>query len=81
VQDALDDVGGRWLNLWAPSDPIGSWVLVGADRPGVDGIDVRLADPTSLVVAADGTWPPLTGHSGYVSRPEYAAAVEELATR
>jgi hypothetical protein len=81
VQSALADVDGRWLNLWAPSDPIGSWVLVGAAHPGVDGIDVRLADPTSLVAAADGTWPPLTGHSGYVSRPEFAAATEDLATR
>jgi hypothetical protein len=56
-------------------------VLVGADQPGLDGIDVRLADPASLVAAADGTWPPLTGHSGYVLRPEFVAAVAELATR
>ena len=76
--DALRDIAERtapcWRNLWAPSDPIGSFVL---ERGGP--VDVRLLDPVSLRPDPSGALPPLVGHSGFLRRPEYLAAVDTLA--
>jgi hypothetical protein len=76
--DALRDVAERtapcWRNLWAPSDPIGSFVL---EQGGP--VDARLLDPVSLRPDASGGWPPIVGHSGFLRRPEYLAAVDTLA--
>ncbi len=72
---AQQDVGGRWANLWAPSDPIGAWAMSSdAAAP-----DERLPDPVSLLAGPDGSLPPQCGHSGYLARPEYSAAVDALA--
>jgi hypothetical protein len=69
-------VGGRWVNLWAPSDPVGGWAMTAAATPP----DERLVDPVSLRRGPDGALPPVCGHSGFLLRPEYAAAVDALAT-
>ena len=71
----------RWINMWALSDPIGSWLLSegakDADRALAD-VDYRLLDVTDLSPDADGTYPPICGHSGFWTRPEYRAAVNLL---
>jgi len=74
--DALADRAAPcWRNLWAPSDPIGSWVI----RPVASPVDRRLPDPMSLRMDADGVYPPLCGHSGYLTRAEYPVAVSDAA--
>jgi len=73
----------RWINLWALSDPIGSWVNDKTDRSmaaALAGVDYRLLDVESLAVRADGTYPPICGHSGFWVRPEFSQAVTELET-
>lgn len=76
----------RWLNLWALTDPIGGWILtedLGAppiDTPTGHTIDRRLLDAAALE-PDDGRYPPICGHSGFWTRPEYHDAVEALATR
>jgi hypothetical protein len=69
--------GGDWVNLWAPSDPIGSWVF---DSTGAAGVDRELVDPLSLTRGPDGSYPPVCGHSGFLARPEYAVALSSLNT-
>jgi hypothetical protein len=81
IEATRTTVDGHWLNLWAPSDFIGTWVLARPPAPGRVGLDERIIDPTSLLAAADGSWPQPCGHSGYVDRPEFEAAVDELAAR
>lgn len=73
-------VGGRWTNLWAPSDPIGAWVLTGGAQAPFAPPDEPLTDPASLMPGPEGMLPPLCGHSGYLLRAEYTAAVQALAT-
>jgi hypothetical protein len=71
----------RWINLWARTDPIGSWVIDDRDRSMPDAlgeVDDRLLDVASLVPRADGTYPPICGHSGFWRRPEYREAVAML---
>lgn len=70
--------GSRWINLWAPSDPIGGWVLDDAAQAAVDR---KLTDPTSLQANPDGTYPPICGHSGYMARGEYRASLADLGIR
>ena len=73
----------RWINLWALSDPIGSWVNDKTDRSmaaALAGVDYRLLDVESLGLRADGTYPPICGHSGFWIRPEFSQAVTELET-
>ena len=44
----------RWINLWARSDPIGSWVIDDRDRSmpaALDDVDYRLLDVESLTPA------------------------------
>ena len=85
--DALPRLSGRqqsrWINLWALSDPIGSWVIDKDDRTmgaALAGVDFRLLDVQALTLRSDGTFPPICGHSGFWVRPEYQSAVTELET-
>ncbi|HEX9833734.1 MAG TPA: hypothetical protein VGA66_11760, partial [Mycobacterium sp.] len=74
----------RWINLWALSDPIGSWVSDKADRSmreSLAGIDFRVLDVEALTLRSDGTYPPICGHSGFWVRPECYEAVTELETQ
>jgi hypothetical protein len=66
---------GHWVNLWAESDPIGSWVF---DQAGADGVDRQLVDPLSLARGPDGAYPKVCGHSGFLARPEYPVALADL---
>ncbi|HYB35322.1 MAG TPA: hypothetical protein VEF72_05780, partial [Mycobacterium sp.] len=69
-------------NLWALTDPIGSWlhILDKADMTdGRETLDCRLLDVTSLDREARGDYPPICGHSGFWTRPEYHNAVSLLA--
>jgi pimeloyl-ACP methyl ester carboxylesterase len=71
----------RWINLWAYTDPIGAWVNDDRDRSmreATDEVDYRLLDVQSLAPRADGTYPPICGHSGFWTRPEYRDAVSTL---
>jgi hypothetical protein len=71
----------RWINLWAHTDPIGSWLFDDSDRSMVDALeqgDYRLLDVVSLTPRSDGTYAPICGHSGFWTRPEYREAVSVL---
>ena len=71
----------RWINLWARTDPIGSWVIDDHDRnmsKALQEVDDRLLDVAGLAPRADGTYPPICGHSGFWRRPEYREAVAML---
>lgn len=71
----------QWINLWARTDPIGSWVIDERDRSMSDAlqdVDDRLLDAAGLAPRADGTFPPICGHSGFWTRPEYREAVGML---
>jgi hypothetical protein len=73
----------RWINLWAMTDPIGSWVLVNDNAVMADAkakLDCRLLDVTCLDREARGNYPPICGHSGFWTRPEYHDAGRLLAT-
>ena len=72
----------RWINLWALTDPIGSWVLTADNVTMADGlqkVDCRLLDVASLDREPRGDYPPICGHSGFWTRPEYPQAVGILA--
>ncbi len=74
---------GRWINLWALTDPIGSWVFTDGNVELADAlqtVDCRLLDVTGLDREPRGNYPPICGHSGFWARPEYPAAVGILAT-
>lgn len=71
----------RWINLWAHSDPIGSYVFDRENRglqTALREVDCRVLDATSLTARPDGTYPPICGHSGFWTRDEYRDAVNVL---
>jgi hypothetical protein len=71
----------RWINLWARTDPIGSWVNDDGNRSlqeALEEVDYRVLDVESLTPRADGTYPPICGHSGFWRRPENRDAVSKL---
>lgn len=73
----------RWINLWARTDPIGSWINDDHDRSlqeATDEVDYRVLDVLSLTPREDGTYPPICGHSGFWTRPEYRDAMSTLET-
>ena len=80
----------QWLNLWAATDPIGSWVF-GEGKPvrptslkplkftfDLDVIDHRLLDAYSVEPTDRGMEQPTCGHSGFWTRKEYEGAVAAL---
>lgn len=76
--------GGRWVNLYRRSDPIGGPVLVGdADVPGDDvppvRPDRRLHDPSFARAEHAFTDPVSRGHSDYFHDPVFDETVEALA--
>ena len=85
VLNATDQVfGGRWVNLYRRSDPIGGPVLVGdADVPGDDvppvRPDRRLHDPAFAMPQYAFTYPVSRGHSNYFHDPAFDETVDALA--
>lgn len=76
-----DRLPGGWINLWAPTDPIGSWVLDKSNRTIVDApatVDCRICDVTGLHPQPRGSYPPICGHSGFWARDEFGDAAELL---
>ncbi|PXX02521.1 hypothetical protein C8E89_12468 [Mycolicibacterium moriokaense] len=73
---------GQWLNLWAPTDPIGGWVFIenaevtAITEESLQIVDCRLHD----VVAAELLYgqAPICGHSGFWTRTEYNDAITVL---
>ena len=47
-------------------------------QEALEEVDYRLLDVESLTPRADGTYPPICGHSGFWTRPEYRDAVSML---
>jgi hypothetical protein len=73
----------RWINLWALSDPIGSWVSDTTNRSmtrALTDVDFRVLDVESLAAGPGGIYPPICGHSGFWVRPEFSQAIAELET-
>ena len=73
---------GQWLNLWAPTDPIGGWVFVenavstDITEQSLQTVDCRLHDVQVDELQYGNA--PICGHSGFWRRPEYRAAIEVL---
>jgi hypothetical protein len=75
---------GRWINLWALSDPIGGYVFDHQNRDlaiAPDTVDVRILDTTTLAANPDGTHEPICGHSGFWTRHEYEDAMTVIEGR
>ena len=83
-----------WLNLWAPTDPIGAWVFeegptVKPTKPPENAmaefaptvVDVRLHDVVMLNPPPPADPPPICGHSGFWTRQEYLDSVQILDQR
>jgi hypothetical protein len=76
----------RWINLWAKTDPLGGWVFVedlsppAATMPVGPLIDRRLVDAQGIG-PFNGGYPPVCGHSGFWTRPEYDDALIALQGR
>ncbi|MBP1823045.1 hypothetical protein [Mycobacterium sp. OAE908] len=77
----------RWIDLWSMTDPLGGWVFdedlsPPAGIPVGPTLDRRLADARGLGPEPDtGRYPPICGHSGFWSRPEYDGALSALQSR
>ena len=66
------EVGGRWVNLWRHTDPIGGPV-------GEPAGDLRLVDPAGFPIPpGDTAYPAVRGHSDYVADPAFGGVVAEL---
>ncbi|MDT5353839.1 MAG: hypothetical protein QOJ56_2371 [Mycobacterium sp.] len=75
---------GRWINLWALSDPIGGWVFNDENLSvpaGLRLVDCRLPDAQGLDPGPRQLRYPVCAHSGFWSRPEYEAAIDTLQPR
>ncbi len=76
---------GQWLNLWAPTDPIGGFVFVkNAEATPITAqslqiVDCRLHDVQIEELRYGKA--PICGHSGFRTRPEYTAAIDVLQTK
>ena len=71
----------RWINMWALSDQIGSWVSDATNRRldnALEVVDWWLLDATRISQNPDGTYPPICGHSGFWKRCEYQHAFAAL---
>lgn len=76
-----EDLPGRWINLWACTDPIGSWVFGSKNRELAAArvtVDWRVLDVKRLAGWPDGGHSPICGHSGFWLRPEYEQAFNNL---
>jgi hypothetical protein len=78
----------RWVNLWVLTDPIGGWTFVEdlgpapTETPEGAVVDRRLRDAVGLVPPVDtGRYPPICGHTGFWTRPEYTSALSALQSR
>jgi hypothetical protein len=76
------DVGERWVNLWAQTDPVGGPIGVRGERPGVvpESADVQVT-PDPLTLGTDfrtGEQVGVCDHSGYIPRPIYESTVSQL---
>jgi hypothetical protein len=64
--------GGRWINLWRDTDPIGGPV-------GSPARDRRLVDPAGFPIPpGDTAYPAIHGHGDYPSDPAFGGVVSEL---
>lgn len=74
-------LGGRWVNLYRRSDPIGGPVTCAdADVPATaKEPDRRLRDPAFAKPEHAFDWPVSRGHSGYDHDPAFAETVAALA--
>jgi hypothetical protein len=71
----------HWINLWAFSDPIGSWVSDPTNRRldrALQLVDWRLLDASRVTARPDETYPPICWHSGFWTRCEYQHAFTAL---
>jgi hypothetical protein len=72
---------GKWINLWAASDPIGQWVSNPGRRTlpvALREVDFHMLDVERLRRDERGSYAPICGHSGFRTRPAYAQAVDLL---
>jgi hypothetical protein len=71
----------QWINLWAHTDPIGSWIF-DHENTDLEAAQRRYVDCRVLDVAPKDGAPdpgaPICGHSGFWTRTEYKAAVDAL---
>jgi hypothetical protein len=91
MEHLAEKQANQWLNLWAATDPIGSWVFGEGDPvtpTSLDSvkftfdlgiIDHRLLDAFTLTAGPRGLEEPICGHSGFWTRKEYDGAVAALA--
>ncbi|WP_258725741.1 hypothetical protein [Cellulomonas sp. NS3] len=72
---ALDAaLGGRWLNLWRDTDPIGSSLA-----SALKGHDIECRDPLDYLLDEErAAYPTVHGHSDYPGAREYGRAREHL---
>ncbi|MBB2922220.1 hypothetical protein [Cellulomonas cellasea] len=67
-------LGGRWLNLWRDTDPIGSSLA-----SALHGHDIECRDPLDYLLDEErAAYPPVHGHSDYPGACEYVRAREHL---
>jgi len=83
LTDLEKAAAGRWINLWAHTDPIGGWIFgcTEADRHHDDSVVDWWLPDASGVLPVDGSYPPICHHSGFWLRDEYATSLDALAAR
>ncbi len=77
-QKVWEVVPDRWINMWCLTDPIGAWIR-NNDNRSIDSArtitDYRMTDAEQLTPDDSRQYPPISGHSGYLLRPEYEEVV------